>query len=126
MFFQRLINTRRFQFGAQQHRQQIGNHDGKYRIDAAGNHLGSRGNDCRGKDAAAQAQYDNALANREEPVAHCAADGGDPVAGFIFAGCTACVGGAVMTREYADMIGADFYGKDALETVRFAQEFFGS
>ena len=41
-------------------------------------------------------------------------------------GCTVCVGGAVMTREYADMIGADFYGKDALETVRFAQEFFGS
>lgn len=39
-------------------------------------------------------------------------------------GCTVCVGGAVMTREYADMIGADFYGKDALETVRFAQEFF--
>ena len=41
-------------------------------------------------------------------------------------GCTVCVGGAVMTREYADMIGADFYGKDALETVRFAQEFFRS
>mgnify|MGYP003300487958 FL=1 len=39
--------------------------------------------------------------------------------------CTVCVGGAVMTREYADMIGADFYGRDALETVRFAQEFFG-
>ena len=39
-------------------------------------------------------------------------------------GCTVCVGGAVMTREYADMIGADFYGKDALETVRFAQDFF--
>ena len=40
-------------------------------------------------------------------------------------GCTVCVGGAVMTKEYANMIGADFYGKDALETVRFAQEFFG-
>ncbi len=39
--------------------------------------------------------------------------------------CTVCVGGAVMTREYADMIGADFYGRDALETVRFAQDFFG-
>ena len=39
-------------------------------------------------------------------------------------GCTVCVGGAVMTKEYANMIGADFYGKDALETVRFAQEFF--
>ena len=39
--------------------------------------------------------------------------------------CTVCVGGAVMTREYAEMIKANFYGKDALETVRFAQEFFG-
>ena len=28
------------------------------------------------------------------------------------------VGGAVMTREYADMIGADFYARDAMEAVR--------
>lgn len=38
--------------------------------------------------------------------------------------CTVMVGGAVMTKEYADNIGADFYGKDALETVKFAQKFF--
>ena len=34
------------------------------------------------------------------------------------------VGGAVMTQEYADQIGADFYGKDAMDTVRFALELF--
>ena len=32
------------------------------------------------------------------------------------------VGGAVLTQEYADEIGADFYAKDARETVRIAQE----
>ena len=36
-----------------------------------------------------------------------------------------CVGGAVMTQEYADSIGADFYGKDAMDTVKFAQRLFG-
>ena len=35
-----------------------------------------------------------------------------------------CVGGAVMTQEYADQIGADFYGKDAMDTVRYALELF--
>ena len=35
-----------------------------------------------------------------------------------------CVGGAVMTQEYADQIGADFYGKDAMDTVRYAIEVF--
>ncbi len=35
-----------------------------------------------------------------------------------------CVGGAVMTQEYANMIGADFYGKDAMDTVRYAGEVF--
>ncbi len=35
------------------------------------------------------------------------------------------VGGAVLTKEYADMIGATFYAKDAMDTVRFAQSFFG-
>ena len=35
-----------------------------------------------------------------------------------------CVGGAVMTQEYADSIGADFYGKDAMDTVKFAQRLF--
>ena len=32
------------------------------------------------------------------------------------------VGGAVLNREYADSIGADFWAKDAMETVRFAQK----
>lgn len=32
------------------------------------------------------------------------------------------VGGAVLTQEYADSIGADFYAKDAMATVRFALE----
>jgi len=35
-----------------------------------------------------------------------------------------CVGGAVMTQEYSDQIGADFYGKDAMDTVRYALEVF--
>ena len=34
------------------------------------------------------------------------------------------VGGAVMTEEYAKMIKADFYGKDAMEVVRIAQKYF--
>ena len=32
-----------------------------------------------------------------------------------------CVGGAVVTQEYADEIGADFYAKDAMRTVRIAE-----
>ena len=32
------------------------------------------------------------------------------------------VGGAVLTEEYANKIGADYYGKDAMATVRYAQE----
>ena len=35
--------------------------------------------------------------------------------------CRVMVGGAVLTQEYADKIGADFYGKDALSGVRFAE-----
>ena len=35
------------------------------------------------------------------------------------------VGGAVLTREYAEKIGADRYAKDAMETVRYADEVFG-
>ncbi len=31
------------------------------------------------------------------------------------------VGGAVLTKEYADAIGADKYAKDAMETVRYAE-----
>ncbi len=34
------------------------------------------------------------------------------------------VGGAVLTQEYADMIGADKYAKDAMETVRYAETIF--
>ena len=33
-----------------------------------------------------------------------------------------CVGGAVMTKQYADSIGADKYCKDAMDTVRYAEE----
>ena len=33
----------------------------------------------------------------------------------------ACVGGAVLTQEYADSIGADRYCKDAMDTVRYAE-----
>jgi 5-methyltetrahydrofolate--homocysteine methyltransferase len=35
------------------------------------------------------------------------------------------VGGAVLTKEYAAQIGADFYGKDAMASVGYAQEVFG-
>ncbi len=40
--------------------------------------------------------------------------------------CKVIVGGAVLTQEYADMIGADYYAKDAMESVRFAQLHFGA
>ncbi len=36
--------------------------------------------------------------------------------------CKIVVGGAVLTKEYAEKIGADCYAKDAMETVRFAQK----
>ncbi len=36
------------------------------------------------------------------------------------------VGGAVLNQEYADMIGADFYGADAMDSVRFAERFYHS
>lgn len=39
--------------------------------------------------------------------------------------CKVVVGGAVLTQEYADMIGADKYAKDAMETERYAEEIFG-
>ncbi len=35
--------------------------------------------------------------------------------------CKIVVGGAVLTQEYADAIGADKYAKDAMETVRYAE-----
>ncbi|MBQ5674361.1 MAG: homocysteine S-methyltransferase family protein, partial [Lachnospiraceae bacterium] len=37
-------------------------------------------------------------------------------------GCKIMVGGAVLNQEYADMIGADFYGKDAMQAVYYAQK----
>ena len=40
-------------------------------------------------------------------------------------GCKVVVGGAVLTQEYADMIGADKYAKDAMGAVRYAEEVFG-
>ena len=38
-----------------------------------------------------------------------------------FPQCKTVVGGAVLTEEYAQMIGADKYAKDAMETVRYAE-----
>lgn len=35
------------------------------------------------------------------------------------------VGGAVLTKSYAEMIHADWYAKDAMESVRIAKAFFG-
>lgn len=39
-----------------------------------------------------------------------------------FPECKTVVGGAVLTQEYADKIGADKYAHDAMETVRYAQQ----
>ena len=36
--------------------------------------------------------------------------------------CKIVVGGAVLTKEYADKIGADHYAPDAMETVHYAQQ----
>ena len=38
--------------------------------------------------------------------------------------CKVMVGGAVLNQEYADMIDADFYGKDAMQSVSYAQSLF--
>lgn len=38
--------------------------------------------------------------------------------------CKVMVGGAVLNPEYAEMIGADFYGKDAMQSVYYAQRVF--
>ncbi len=40
--------------------------------------------------------------------------------------CKVMVGGAVLTQEYADMIGADFYGKDAMQSVYYAERLLNS
>ncbi|NFA60289.1 homocysteine S-methyltransferase family protein [Clostridium sporogenes] len=39
--------------------------------------------------------------------------------------CKVFVGGAVLNEEYAEMINADYYAKDAKEAVDIAKEFFG-
>ena len=36
------------------------------------------------------------------------------------------VGGAVLTEDYALQIGADFYARDAMATVRAAERVFGA
>ncbi|HEY5587752.1 MAG TPA: cobalamin-dependent protein, partial [Candidatus Paceibacterota bacterium] len=38
--------------------------------------------------------------------------------------CTVFVGGAVLNEEYAEMIGANYYAKDATESVKIARKFF--
>ncbi len=38
--------------------------------------------------------------------------------------CKVIVGGAVLTTEYAEMIGADYYGKDAQDAVRIARDVY--
>ena len=38
--------------------------------------------------------------------------------------CRVMVGGAVLTQEYADMIGADYYAKDAMASVHYAETVF--
>lgn len=38
--------------------------------------------------------------------------------------CRIMVGGAVLTEDYAARIGADFYSKDAMGSVRYAEKFF--
>lgn len=39
--------------------------------------------------------------------------------------CKVMVGGAVLNNEYAGMINADYYGKDAMDAVKIANEVFG-
>ena len=40
------------------------------------------------------------------------------------ANCKIVVGGAVLTPEYAEKIGADYYAKDAKETVDIAKRIY--
>lgn len=40
--------------------------------------------------------------------------------------CKVMVGGAAITQEYADFIGADFYGKDANQSVKYANTVFSA
>jgi len=36
------------------------------------------------------------------------------------------VGGAVLNKKYAEMIHADFYSEDAMDTVRYAEQYYGT
>ena len=40
--------------------------------------------------------------------------------------CKVVVGGAVITQDYADTIGADCYAADAMESVHYAQQILGT
>ena len=40
--------------------------------------------------------------------------------------CKIVVGGAVLTSDYAEKIGADFYARDAKETVDIARKVYGA
>mgnify|MGYP002696793885 CR=1 FL=1 len=39
--------------------------------------------------------------------------------------CKVMVGGAVLTKAYAEQIGADFYAKDAKASADYAKQIFG-
>lgn len=39
--------------------------------------------------------------------------------------CKVMVGGAVLTQEYAQMVGADYYARDARDGVKIANEYYG-
>ena len=41
-------------------------------------------------------------------------------------GCKTMVGGAVLTQEYADEMGADYYAADVQASVAIAREVFGA
>ncbi len=38
--------------------------------------------------------------------------------------CKVMVGGAVLNQDYSDMINADFYGRDAMDSVHIAEEYY--
>jgi len=40
--------------------------------------------------------------------------------------CSFIVGGAVLNEEYTSYVGAEFYAKDAMESVAIANRFFGA
>ena len=40
--------------------------------------------------------------------------------------CKIMVGGAVLTEEYAKMVGADFYARDAAESAKIAEKVFNA